>query len=563
MLSTYSAHNDALFEFQNILDPAVFWAMCFTLLTLGMVGLTPLHPHKDLSSHGMIMLGLRRICLILIGVEILLFMGLAASIYLTFGDDVLHNLVVNYAWKWGVRLPIFLIIGIVCRLIYHRWLMPRVSALLRKMRITQDEDSVSDMKNEIGRYKAKDFDPLSYIRPDKIFIGLNGDTGKPEYADMTMWDETNKMVVGATRYGKGVTYQIWAAQAIRRGRTVFYIDPKEDKWMPKVLEQEAKKLGKTFLYVDIADPEAPGNYAPFAHGTPEDRRSRFYEIMGLVERGTDADHYKVTARRYLFNIFADAGQSGSLPALLATIQRIHDTDTGNKEENQARRKSLGTVLARLMEWASYSTLNGKGGFSVEKTLLNPNGAVIYFRGSLDDQIILAATQTFLIEVRQEIKRLEKKRATHVEVLVDELRYLVSDTVLSALATIVGERATFALAFQNFGDLENPKDKSMNGKAVLQSVRVNCQVKAFFGGSDADTAEWIAKTTGDTNKRAVRMEKTDVNAMGGETWSAQRTFGDVQEFIIPENVVKALPPKVAVIMQPNKLANVVCVSPVKV
>lgn len=563
MLSSYSAHNQMMFQFQNALDPTVFWAMCVTLLCLGMIGLTPLHPHKDLSSHGMLMLGLRRVCLGLLAMETLLFLGLSASIYLLFGDDVLNNLVKAYGWTWGFRLPVFLIAGIICRLIYHRWLMPKVSALLRKMRITQDEDAVSDMKNEIGRYKAKDFDPLSFIRADKIFIGLNGETGKPEYADMTMWDETNKMVVGATRYGKGVTYQIWAAQAIRRGKTVIYIDPKDDKWMPKVLEQEAKKLGKTFLYVDITDKNAPGNYAPFTHGTPEDRRSRFYEIMGLVERGTDADHYKVTARRYLFNIFTDISRTGSLRALLNTVQRIHDTDTGNKEEDQARRKSLGTVLARLMEWASYDTLNGKAGFSVEKTLLNPNGAVVYFRGSLDDQIILAATQTFLIEVRQEIKRLEKQRATDVEVLVDELRYLVSDTVLSALATIVGERATFALAFQNFGDLENPKDKSMNGRAVLQSVRVNCQVKAFFGGSDADTAEWIAKTTGDTNKRTVRMEKTDVNAMGGETWSAQRTFGDVQEFVIPENVVKALPPKVAVMMQPNKLASIVYVSPIKV
>ncbi|WP_249212613.1 TraM recognition domain-containing protein [Acetobacter persici] len=566
MLATFSRHNDTIFAFQNAMDPYLFWGMCWSMLFLGMVGLVPLHPHKDLTSHGMIMLVLRRIFLGSIAIELILFLAFASTVDGSFGEEALNKLLKALAWKWGLLIPLFLIAGIASRMCYHRWIVPRISKFLRKMRITQTEDTVSDMKNEISKYKAIDYEPAKYHKADKMFLGLDDLTKEPVYVDLGTWDETHKMVVGTTRFGKGITFQIWAAQAIKRGKVLIHVDPKTDKYMPSVLKQEAGKHGKAFLSVDLVSDLHPGTYAPFVHGAPEDRRDRFNEIMGLREQGNNADFYKAVARRYLVNVFHEADEQGdktTIPYLLDKVIEIKEADIGNRDEDSARRKSLESVVSRLMEMAAYKKICGDGGFSLERTLMNPEGAVVYFRGHLENPVLLSATRAFIIEMRQEIKRLNGLRTRDVEIQIDELKFLLSRTILGALATITGEGATLAMAFQSFGDIENPEDETINGKAALKAMLTNCQIKEIFGGSDADAAEWIAKTTGDTSKRSVRMEQTDVNAMGGETWSAKRTFGDVQEYVIPENVVKALPPKVGVLMRPTALARVITVAPVKV
>jgi hypothetical protein len=336
---------------------------------------------------------------------------------------------------------------------------------------------------------------------------------------------------------------------------VFLVDPKADPWLPQVLRQAAQAAGRRFISLDLADPASPGRYAPFAGGTMADRRARFYDVMDLVERGTDADHYKALAREQLFDLFTGGRETG-LPELLAAVQEAsrEDEDTG---------KALSTVRARLKEWASYDKLCPKPGrgFRVGQTL--QNGAVVYVRGSLDDQVVLGATRAFIMEVVQEARSLRASRPSPLVLYVDELRFLASETVCKALATVVGFDATICTAFQNFGDLLAPADARLDGQSVLQAVRVNSQLKVVFGGTDPDTAEWVAEATGTRNKRVARFERTEVNRSGGETWANQRTLADLEEHLVPMNVVLALPPRVAVLLRPRALAQVVTVSPVRV
>ncbi|WP_258367835.1 hypothetical protein [Komagataeibacter oboediens] len=85
-----SNHTQAVFAFQNCMDPYLFWGMCLSLMFLGMVGLTPLHPHKDLTSHGMIMLVFRRIALASMAAEVTLFIGFAITLQGTLGEENLR-----------------------------------------------------------------------------------------------------------------------------------------------------------------------------------------------------------------------------------------------------------------------------------------------------------------------------------------------------------------------------------------------------------------------------------------------------------------------------------------
>ena len=55
--------------------------------------------------------------------------------------------------------------------------------------------------------------------------------------------------------------------------------------------------------------------------------------------------------------------------------------------------------------------------------------------------------------------------------------------------------------------------------------------------------------------------TEINPVGGEAWGRTRMMSDLEEPVIPENTVLALPHRVAVLLQPGKLATVLSVSPV--
>jgi hypothetical protein len=383
-------------------------------------------------------------------------------------------------------------------------------------------------------------------------VGLTPE-GEAVHVDLAEWSETNKTVVGATRYGKGITFQIWAEQAIARGDTVIMVDPKRDRFLAPVLKQAAQAAGRRFIALDLSDPDSPGSWSPFSGGAAADRRSRFFDIMELTDRGTDADHYKALAREQLFDLF-EPGANTTIPFLLAKVVELSAGD-----EDGA--KALSTVRARLKEWAGTAKLCPKPGkgFTVERSLID--AAVVYVYGSLDDGVIRAATRAFIQEVIQEARRLLPKRNSHLSLYIDEMKFLASDTIVKALATIAGFDAEIVTAYQNFGDLLNPDDSRLDGRALLQSVQVNSQIKLIFGGTDPATAEYVAEASGTRMKKITRYERTEINRSGGETWARQRMLADQEEALIPINTVLALPRRVAVLLRPKHLAQVVCVSPV--
>ncbi|MFM2043298.1 MAG: hypothetical protein RLY86_1874 [Pseudomonadota bacterium] len=164
---------------------------------------------------------------------------------------------------------------------------------------------------------------------------------------------------------------------------------------------------------------------------------------------------------------------------------------------------------------------------------------------------------------QQARALKDQRTAHLSLYIDELRFLVCDTVCKALATVAGFDAEIITAYQNFGDLLAPADSRLDGESVLQAVRVNSQLKLVFGGTDPVTAEWVAEASGTRRLTVARLERTEINRAGGETWARQRTLADLEEPLVPINTVLALPPRVAVLLRPGTLARIVTVAPVMV
>ena len=137
----------------------------------------------------------------------------------------------------------------------------------------------------------------------------------------------------------------------------------------------------------------------------------------------------------------------------------------------------------------------------------------------------------------------------------QISFLVSKTLAEALATSLSDHVNFVLAYQSINGLLNTDDKNLNPRYINQSINVNSQLKLVYGGKDYATAEWIAKQSGTIVKPVTRMEKTDVSLVGGESWERHRFISNVEENLIPTNLILSMPPGVACFVQPNELAKV--------
>lgn len=528
----------------------------FPLWVLGLVALSILlgwpgaRPHDEKASHHTLWW---RIRIAALGAAILavsfafLYRMLAYRVLPPETAAALVGAVVDRWWILALTVPA---LAVVLRVGFVRYGRPWLSAKLRDARVRQHTEALSDIRDEVGRWDAVKFAPRSFYRSDQVFTAVN-DSMEPVHIPVATFLETNKVVIGATRYGKGVTFQSWADQAIVRGDAVWMIDPKGDEFLPAIMRARAKELGRPFVMIDLRD-DGFGTWSPLEHGTLEERRTRMVELLNLAETGTNADHYKILAAGKLLEAMENATRS-SLSGILAELGKLELTDKEDEALASPREK-----LKRLSKRRGLTPRSGRG-LNTEDALTN--GAIVYIVGSLSDGDIKLATRLILRELVDTATRLKKQRTAPLSIFVDELKFLASDTITGALATALGGNINITVAFQSFGDMAKPDDVRLDGDAVLQSVLTNCQLKLIFGGTDAATAEWVAKASGTVRKRVAKLERTKVGALGGEVWEDQRTLGEEEEALIPENVTLTLPRGRAVMFQPGQLATVVQVAPI--
>lgn len=429
--------------------------------------------------------------------------------------------------------------GLLITLSWHRYLDPYVSNLLRTFRVKQREDVPSDVRAEASKLQPVNFKPEQYFQPGYYFTGLDNN-GAPIYSQEAEFHETHKAVIGPTRSGKGVVIGVWLAQSVQKGNCVIYVDPKGDKNIPYILQQEARKANRPFIYLDL-NPDGKGHWHPFKGGAARDRRSRALDTFRLQGSGTDADVFKAKERAQLDDALAHT--DGSIKQLLGHIAA-------------ANPDGLSQLRDGLREWSKVSTfMPPKGrGHSIEESL--KNGAVVYVKGSITDSVVRAATRAYIAEVVQELIRLAPVRRHHATMAVDEVRFVISNELINALATVAGFNADMIVATQAFSDLTNVDDDRINGKALARSFEVNCQLKVLYRAGDDLTAEWGEMMSGTQQLRLPKMERTETNRWGGEKWGEMRALERVEAPLISRNVFLMLQPRVAVFYRPSSVPSVV-------
>lgn len=485
---------------------------------------------------------------VLPGLLVLLY-GFVHHVREPFPEQAAVSFIAHTVLDRGWLLPLGFAVGCTVRFTYQRWVAPEFSAWLRTIRNRTELDELSDVRKTIGALQPKEFDPRQYYRDGVMFFGLD-QQDRPVYEPIDTVRKTNLQIIGPTRFGKGVALGVLLDQAARFGHTVIYVDPKHDEWLPWVLKDAASAVGRRFVMVDLLNNQ--GGWHPFMAGSILDRRDRIISAFGLGDSGSDADFYKGQERQILDQILPKS--SGSIASMLKALEALNED--GEPLKDRARRLYDG-----LREFAQIPALNPKQkGLQTADVLRQ--GWLLYFAGDIESAILKKATLVFIKEVCRMAQTLAQERDRHLTFAIDELKFLVSQELSNALATSIQNRVNMIVLHQSVQDLLAPEDRTLNAKAIEASVRTNCQLKLLYK-CDPDTAEWAAAMSGTAIRKVARMERTEINDVGGEQWQRERTMGDQEEALIPMNTLLTLPPRVGALYGPQRLAVIAFVHPLRV
>lgn len=394
---------------------------------------------------------------------------------------------------------------------------------------------------------AKPYDPTKYFDAKKgIFIGLN-ERRRPLYVPSPQWRKSHVQILGTTGSGKGVAAGVLLYQSVQQGEAVIVIDPKNDEFLPYVLARAAQEKGVPFLFLDLQASLAQWN--PFQGKREQEVEELLTAGLGMAEKGTDADFYRVEDRRVArrFAAFC-AGKPGSLQKHFTEFYAKHpDLVDGAKK-----------LYADLEELAATPCAQANDGMDLPGLLRE--GAVIYVRGSTRNPRILKLQRIFLLSAMQCIESRERESARHVAIFMDEFKYVLSRPALEALGAIRDKRAHVLVAHQSLGDLQDCGG-DLTPEAAIGGVVENCGIKLAYQVRDPDTAEWLSRLSGtilvDDETRVIER-----NLGLTETQTGQRTLRQAERPLVDTNQLLMLPERCAVLYGVGP-ASFIFTSPVSV
>lgn len=424
------------------------------------------------------------------------------------------------------------------QIVYRRLIAPKISAIKRKYRVSQTADNVSDIRVENDRFQSKIFNPRDYYKDDFMFMGLDAND-EPIYITDDEFKSKNIKVIGATQTGKGVWQQVAIDQCIWKGWGVWFFDQKPDDFIYSVMVQSCKDWKRKLpTVVDLTGESGLGDYSPFEGGSTRERLERFYKAFGLNKGGTDADHYK-NMNKEVMSFIADYWD-GTLLHLEKLLSGKDKSIPDNKKEWVF--ESSSNIRTELAIWRLLPNLFPKKGdsFSVDNAV--DNADVVYVRARQDDDLIRQITTSLLVEWKDYV--VKSSPNVHQFCMLDEARFIMSDNVANALATVLSKNANMGLAYQQRDDLQKNPDKTVNGEALQASAETNTLLTLIYKCS-FDTAEWIAQESGTKPITVTKLEDVETDGFGSERWGGKRMIGQVEEHFITTNSIRALKKRVGV------------------
>jgi len=380
-------------------------------------------------------------------------------------------------WKWGGAASIAWVL--LARVL---WVRQGFTGTLFDS--VKDETVLNDVTKSRERLERMltpyTIDP-SYLGR-RVFIGMvedvKGGGGRtPIYLPPELIRKNHISFLGASGSGKTKVSTLILFQMLREGDAIAVIDPKDDEFQPATLTNEAQRLGRPVVYINLRVNKPQLN--PFKGTTSAQREQLLQTALQLDPSGNPAVDFHRGEDRDACASLISTGLDNILDLVAA----------GSTTKAVTTRQNFWRELRDLARLEAFHTTEGP---DLEAVI--QSGGLIYIVGDTDDLRIIAAQRLMLARLLQIIKGRERESARQVSLFLEETKYSLSNAALRALGTIRDRRCNLMLSYQSYGDLEDCG--SLPPKAVLGAAKGNTTLKFVFKLEDASTAKEFCSIAGE-------------------------------------------------------------------
>lgn len=383
-------------------------------------------------------------------------------------------------------------------------------------------EGLSDVKQLVKTFKKLNgFNPMPFINIQKgCFIGLDSQN-KPIYVSWQKVRETHIQVIGTTGCGKGVLMTLIAYQSILAGEGLVWIDPKFDRFSPRVIAAAAMQAGKSFYFINL-NPDQPPQLNPFAGAEAFEIEELLVSAFDLKGKGTDGDFHRGKDEDAAIEASRLAVEKNAL-SILQLIQICRSDESITCQEN---------FWSKLRKLGDLNAIKTTGGINLKDAILN--GSVIYIVGSTDNERVKMLQKLLLVRVNQIIKKQDRfKKNSPTCIVLDEFKHVLSPTALTGLGVIRDYDTHCLLAHQSLGDLDSCP--GITRAEAEGAVLDNTAIKIVYRLGDSSYAEKLSKNSG---KKAIFVEQSGKNL--NENNHSEGGWREMHAPLIDQDVLTHLP-----------------------
>lgn len=384
-------------------------------------------------------------------------------------------------------------------------------------------EGLHDVKDIIKHFKTlTGFNPLQHIDIKKgCFIGLELNK-TPLYIAWGKISKSHTQVLGASGTGKGIALSIISSQCVENGEAVIWIDPKFDRFSPRILSLAAKRAGKEYHFINLNLDQQP-QFNILADASASEIEELLVAGFDLKGKGTDGDFHRGKDEDAAIKAskLAITQKIVSMPELIRECSKIESITS---QENFWR---------KLFKLEDLNVIHTEHGVNLTNAI--DKGSVIYIVGSTVNERVRMLQKMLLVRILQIITkqdRFAKKTITKCLVL-DEFKHILSPAALTGLGVVRDFDTHLLLAHQSMGDLDScPGISRTEAEGVVLD---NTPIKIIYKLGDSTQAEKLSKNSG---KCPVFVEQTskslDEDSLGKGSW------GQTHVQLIDSDVLTHLP-----------------------
>ncbi len=395
----------------------------------------------------------------------------------------------------------------------------RISPVARKSR--------TDVR-DIAQYLPaipKAHNPFDFHNADpfQFFMGV-GEDKQPIYWQGKL---PHVLVAGSSGSGKGRKLQCLSAQSVQKGELVVFLDPKDDEFQAHVLYAACLRHQQPYHYLRLL-PESPAQINILAGAKAWEIEEMLTASLDLGDKGKPSDHFMAknrSAANYVAQICVERNLT------LAQAHAEIAADAFWKEE-------AGGFIDKLRELAEVTAINAVNG-SYNLPDMVASGGAVYVVGTMTLAGVLKAQQLIFVRIQQ-LATARDRLQGHLKticVIADEFRYLISRPIIQGLGASRDKGMRVILAFQSFADLKDCP-ASLNPEAVTGAVIENTPCKLIYKLEDPDTADWLARKSGEiqVDDETIKLNR---NIALSEIADAERTLRQGKDYLFDANLLSNL------------------------